>query len=177
MFRAAAIAIVAILIPTVIVATTGDNRCFHDCVVTEEGYGLIRTFEGYSPYVYKDAVGVPTIGFGHAIQSGEHIKVPLMGLEAQELLVHDVTARTEKLNQIIERPLAPSQFDALASFVYNVGFENLERSTLLKRVNAGEDSDVHPEFLLWDHAGGKVLKALWVRRQEEASRYDSGMEQ
>lgn len=147
------------------------ETCFHNCQVDATGYILIKNAEGYSPFIYRDSIGVPTVGFGHAILPGESIPVPLMGDAALRLLQHDVEIRTVKINEFLKVPLAPKQFDALASFGYNVGLANLQRSTLLRLVNTAQHEKVPPQFLLWDKAGGKVLTGLRIRRSAEAKLY------
>jgi len=149
--------------------------CLHNCAVDDTGYALIKDFEGYSPFVYKDSGGVPTVGFGHAILPGEHIKTPLMGADALQLLKHDIARRTPELNRIINVPLATVQFDALTSFAYNVGVAKLRRSTLLRCVNTNHQREVHPQFLRWDTAAGRVLLGLKLRREAEAELYDSAL--
>ena len=151
--------------------------CFHDCEVDDTGYSLIKRFEGFSPFIYKDTVGVPTVGFGHAILPGEDIRTPLMGPDALNLLKNDVGTRTKRINGFVAVPVAPEQFDALASFAYNVGLANLQRSTLLRKVNEGENESVHAQFLLWDKAGGRPLAGLRTRREAEAKLYDEGIAQ
>lgn len=151
------------------------DRCFKDCAVDDTGYGLIKKFEGYSPFVYNDAVGIPTIGFGHVILPGEDIDTPLMGPDALNLLKMDVSRRTGQLNSIIRVSLAYKQFDALASFGYNVGIGRLKTSTLLKKVNSGQHAAVHYQFLRYDKAGDKVLLGLKIRRESEANLYDSAI--
>ncbi len=145
--------------------------CFRNCTVDENGYLLIRQFEGYSAFVYKDVVGIETIGFGHVIRPGEKIKTPLLGPAALKLLEKDVRERTAPLNKMLRVPLETCQFNAIASFSYNVGLGNLQKSTLLKRVNAGKHDDVPMQLMKWDKAGGKVYRGLVVRRETESGFY------
>jgi len=148
--------------------------CLHNCEVDGTGFSLIKTFEGYSPFIYDDVVGVRTVGFGHAVLPGETIRTPLMGPDALALLKKDVTARTGKLNHIIKVELSPYQFDAISSWCYNVGLGNVERSTLLRRMNSGKHNEVPPQFLVWDKAGGLEMTGLRVRRKAEAALYRKG---
>lgn len=149
--------------------------CFHDCKLDSAGFVLIKTAEGYSPFVYKDSVGIDTIGFGHVVRPGEKIKAPLMGSEAVALLDKDIQTRTEKLNKIIKVPLTINQFDALTSFAYNVGVPTLQKSTLLKKVNAEQHDQVHNQFLRYDRAGDRVIRGLRLRREAEATLYDDDL--
>jgi Phage lysozyme len=64
--------------------------CVDNCAVSDAGLALLKHFEGYSPIVYEDAAGYPTIGFGHLIKPGEKIEEPLLGDAAERLLQDDV---------------------------------------------------------------------------------------
>lgn len=68
---------------------------------------------------------------------------------------------------MVEVPLNQNQFDALASFTYNLGETNLSSSTLLKKLNAKDYTGASNEFLKWNRAGGKVLNGLVRRREAE----------
>jgi lysozyme len=58
------------------------------------------------------------------------------------------------------------------SFTYNVGIANLQKSTLLKKVNYNpNDPTIRLEFMKWNKAGGKVLNGLTRRREAEANLY------
>jgi lysozyme len=151
------------------------NPCLGSCTISDQGYQFIEKFEGFSPFVYYDTGGVATVGFGHAIRPGDDIHTPLMGPDALLLLKKDVNERVPQINRLIKVPLFQPQFDALTSFSYNVGVGSLRRSTLLKRVNAGQPREVHPCFLVWDKIDKKPSKGLRIRREEEANLYDSGI--
>ena len=60
-----------------------------------------------------------------------------------------------------------SHFDALVSFAFNVGLGSLQKSTLRMKYNRGEYTEAADEFLKWAKAGGKVLKGLLNRREDE----------
>lgn len=64
-------------------------------------------------------------------------------------------------------PISQSQFDALASLIYNIGCTAFRRSTLLKRLNAYEYDSAANEFCRWNKSGGKVIKGLGRRREAE----------
>jgi len=70
------------------------------------------------------------------------------------------------------REVNQNQFDAVLSFVYNLGITNFKKSTLLKRINNNpNDHDIPYQFSRWNKAGGKVLLGLTRRRKEEAELY------
>jgi hypothetical protein len=64
--------------------------CHGNCEVSEDGRALIKNFEGYSPFRYRDSAGYWTIGVGHLIKSGERIPEPLLGEAAERLLQQDI---------------------------------------------------------------------------------------
>ena len=153
------------------------------------GISLIRFFEGindddlsiigYQPKM--DPVFVWTAGIGHAIiYDGVFLKgienkalayslYPNMTEEdANELLKVDVSIFERKLNRL-NIPLEQNQFDSLISFCFNLGFGAFLNSTLRKRVING--GNIESAFLMWNKAGGKVLRGLTLRRQAEADLY------
>ena len=69
-------------------------------------------------------------------------------------------------------PLSQNQFDALVSWVYNLGNGNLTSSTMLKVLNSGDYAGVPAQIKRWNKAGGKVLEGLTRRRQAEADMFE-----
>jgi lysozyme len=63
--------------------------------------------------------------------------------------------------------LTQGQFDGLVSFSFNVGLGTLQRSTLRQKVLRGDFDGAADEFLKYTKAGGKVLKGLVTRRNDE----------
>lgn len=145
--------------------------CVKTCQLSDSGYALIRTFEGYSPYIYKDSAGLDTIGYGHLILKGEAFKVPLLPADAQLLLERDAGAKIRDVNKAVHVPLNANQFSALVSFTFNVGSGALNSSTLLKRVNAELHSEVPAQLMRWVNAGGKRIQGLVNRRFAEGELY------
>lgn len=73
--------------------------------------------------------------------------------------------------RLISVPLTDGQFDALVSFTYNLGGGALQRSTLRRKINREEHAEVPEQFMRWVWAGGRKLKGLVRRRQEEVNQY------
>jgi len=149
------------------------RKCAEKCKATDAGLALIRSYEGYSPFIYKDAVGLPTIGFGHLIMPGEKFKEPLMQQEADTLLRRDVAVKEADVNRLVYVGLFPGQFDAITSFTFNLGAGALKSSTMLKRVNAEAHHEVPAQIKRWNKAGKKVLRGLTLRREAEARMYQA----
>ena len=75
------------------------------------------------------------------------------------------------VRRLVKVPLNANRFDALVSFTYNCGEGNLAKSTLLKKVNAGDHKGAAAEFHKWNKGGGKVLPGLTRRRASESLLY------
>lgn len=138
---------------------------------SEKAYSLIRQFEGLRLTAYKCPAGVWTIGYGHTsdVVQGIAITKEL----AEEFLRHDIETVENILNA--ECPgLRQCQFDALVSFVFNVGGGNFRKSTLLKKIKVNpNDNSIMDEFLRWVYANGVVMPGLQKRRLAEMKLYFS----
>lgn len=140
--------------------------------VSKTGLNLIKEFEGIRLTAYKCPAGVLTIGIGHTSAAGAPEVVPGMTITAQDaydILNRDLDQYESAINRYVKVPLTQSQFDALVSFVYNVGIGAFQKSTLLKKLNAGQYSSVPGELMKWTKAGGKELPGLVRRRRAEAA--------
>jgi lysozyme len=137
--------------------------------VGKKGLDLIKSFEGLELKAYKDSVGVTTIGYGHTrtAKMGQAITEA----QAEALLRSDLAWVEAAVNKLAKNP-SQDQFDAMVSFVFNLGETNFAKSTLLKKHNAGDFKGAKAEFIRWNKAGGKVLKGLTRRREAEAALYN-----
>ncbi|ABN42257.1 gp53 [Sodalis phage phiSG1] len=133
--------------------------------ISEQGQRLIQDFEACRLEAYPCSARVWTIGYGHtgSVKPGDQITVA----QAEAWLAEDIAAAEKAVNTLVTVPLSQGQFDALCSFVFNVGRPAFASSTLLKKLNAGEVAGAADEFLRWVHAGPKALKGLKRRRTEE----------
>jgi lysozyme len=146
--------------------------------ISKNGVALIELFEGFSPRMYLDSVGLPTIGYGTLIDTAEeqYLKEAVISRsEAEELLIREMAGMERTLNLLLTNiPVNQNQYDALCSFVYNLGTGSLRTSTLLKKMKVNpNDPTIRNEFLKWVYAGGKKLKGLIDRRSREADLYFS----
>ncbi|KVX88761.1 muraminidase [Burkholderia ubonensis] len=132
-----------------------------------QGIELIKHFEGLRLARYLDAVGKPTIGYGHLILPHERFTRPLTPAEADALLRQDLRSAELSLRKLLRVPVTQQQFDALMSFVFNLGSGRLRSSTLLHYLNAGAPARAADQFLVWNKAGGRPLAGLTRRRQAE----------
>jgi len=132
---------------------------------------IITRFEGFSSNPYLCPASIPTIGYGSTRYS-DGIKVqltdePLTENEAMLLLLNTLEIYENSINKNVIAPINQNQFDALVSFVYNVGTGSFTKSTLLKKLNMADYVGASLEFLRWNKAGGKVLNGLTRRRAAE----------
>jgi lysozyme len=88
--------------------------------------------------------------------------------QAEEMLVEELNEYEGYINNMVTVELNQNQYDAMVSWVYNLGGGNLKASTLLRVLNQGEFDGVPAQIMRWNKAGGKVLEGLTRRRQAEA---------
>ena len=131
-----------------------------------EGLALIKKFEGCELKAYQCSAGVWTIGYGHTkdVEEGDTISKD----QAEEMLVEELHEYENYINEYVTAPLSQNQFDAMVSWVYNLGPANLKASTLLKVLNAGDYEGVPAQIRRWNKAGGEILDGLIRRREAEA---------
>tara|TARA_R110000751_G_scaffold177_2_gene783 strand:+ start:798 stop:1268 length:471 start_codon:yes stop_codon:yes gene_type:complete len=139
--------------------------------ISDEGMDLIKAFEGLELEAYQCAAGVWTIGYGYIkdVQDGDAWSED----KAEYMLQRELEEEYEGyVNKLVTVPLNQCQYDALCSFVYNLGGNALKNSTLLIVLNTGQYSAVPEQILRWNKAGGKVLTGLTRRRTAEAALFD-----
>ncbi|EIF8589665.1 lysozyme [Salmonella enterica] len=118
----------------------------------------------YEPY--RDVVGVITVCDGHTgkdIVPGQHYT----DAECDALLNQDLAQVAARIDPLIKASIPNSERAALYSFAYNVGAGAFARSTLLKKLNAGDQDGACNELKRWTYAGGKQWKGLVTRREIE----------
>ena len=133
---------------------------------SNEGISLIQKFEGCELEAYQCSAGVWTIGYGHTKDVVEGMTITKE--QAEQMLVDELHEYENYINEYVTVALSQNQFDALVSWVYNLGPANLKASTMLKVLNAKEYEDVPAQMKRWNKAGGKVLEGLIRRREAEA---------
>lgn len=142
---------------------------------------LIKEFEGFVASPSGDPIGLPTVGYGHLCQTkncGEvPFSFPLTEAEATTLLIDDLKTFEKCVASDIRKSvrLNANQYGALVSWAYNVGCGNVGSSTLISRLNAGQNPNTvaAEELPKWDIAGGKVLPGLVRRRAAEVKLFQT----
>lgn len=139
------------------------------------GISLIKKWEGFVASPKPDPIGLPTVGYGHLCKKSNcaevKYKFPLTTTTATQLLNDDIPAYSGCLAGYLNSTpkLNDNQWAALTSWVFNVGCGNAKTSSLVKRLNKGENPNTvaSEELPKWRLAGGKVLQGLVNRRKDE----------
>lgn len=147
-------------------------------VVSENGLNLVKKFEGLHKVTeegdvraYRCPAGKWTIGYGHTrgVKSGLRVSVD----ECEKMLMEDLHEAGNAVRSAVNVPLSQNQYDALVSFVFNLGSGNFRSSTLLKKLNKGLYEEVPAQIIRWNKArvDGKLieLRGLTRRRTAEAA--------
>jgi lysozyme len=141
--------------------------------LSPRGAELIAEFEGFSSAPYRDPVGVWTQGFGSTKGVGPN-SPPVTRQQALDRMMREVDQTYGAAVNALNLPLNQNQFDALTSFVYNVGPGGIAPSTNVGRaLRAGNYQAAADGLLAWDHAGSQRLPGLTRRRQAERALFMS----
>ena len=147
--------------------------------MSEEGRRVLTRLEGKRNKMYKDVVGLPTVGVGHLLTRSEltsgklyiHGEVIRWGDGLTDSQVDGLLAQDLKGFEDTVSLACPSvsqhEFDALTSFTFNVGKTAFLNSQLLKAIRAGRLADVPAQLRRWNRAGGRVIGGLVARREAE----------
>lgn len=138
------------------------------------GRAAISQREGNVLTAYRDSVGILTIGVGHTSAAGAPTVTPGMVITAKqsdEILSRDLAKFEAAVSGAVKVPLEQNEFDALVSLAFNIGGGAFAKSTLVKKLNAGDRVGAADQFLVWNKAGGRVIKGLTTRRQAERKQF------
>lgn len=137
-------------------------------------YAIIREFEDFRERCYLCPAGVPTIGYGHTGPDAWMGMPPIDIAAAEAMLARDVATCEGQVTSLVHMPITQHQFDALVSFIFNLGPASLKSSTLLRIINSGQPPrSAAPEFSRWVYAKNpttgkaEILPGLVRRREAE----------
>lgn len=136
---------------------------------------LVMPFEGKHLIAYLDPPGIPTICYGHT--SGVTVGRVATEQECDEYLKEDLGKADRAVLKLVKVPLTDERRAALISFVYNAGEGNFARSSMLRKLNAGDTRGACAELSKWVYAGGKKLQGLVRRRAAERELCERGLAQ
>ena len=132
---------------------------------------LIHQFEGFRESPYRCPAGVPTIGYGSTrYADGTPVKLTDKAItreQADAIMRTTLKEYEDAVNRYVSVPINQNEFDALTDFSYNAGAQNLRKSTLLAKLNAGDRTGAAREFDRWVYADGHLLPGLVRRRMAE----------
>lgn len=155
--------------------------------MSSAGVQMLVALEGIDTTIYSDVVGIPTIGVGHVLTQSERasgkivlssgevldIRNGLTQAQVMNLMLDDVMQREGYVNELVKVDLEQHQFDALVSWVFNVGRGAMQGSTLLRRLNSGEYDAIPEEMRRWTKGtiNGKkqTIRGLVNRRNTEVA--------
>jgi len=136
------------------------------------GLAIIKASEGLETEAYPDPgngeTGEPwTIGYGHTrgVRRGDTCSEE----QATAWLREDLGTAEHAVQRLVDVPLSQGQFDALTSFVFNVGRSAFASSTLLRLLNAGDVAGAAEQFKRWNRGADGPLPGLVIRRAAERS--------
>jgi lysozyme len=146
---------------------------------SQQGLDLIKRYETFVSHPYMPTPNdVPTIGYGTTVYpNGKRVSMndaAISEAKAVEYLAHDVEECERDVAQAVRVPLSQGQFDALVSFIYNIGEPNFDSSTMVKLLNAGDYEGAANQFPRWNKQKGRVLNGLTRRRAEEQALFRTG---
>jgi lysozyme len=130
---------------------------------------LVMEVEGLRLSTYADQGGALAVGYGHTVNE----YVTITKEQAEKFLHEDMAIALSGIPADVREKLNENQAAALISFVYNVGTGAFQRSTMLKKLKAGDMKGAEAQFVAWVYytdtkTGHKVLsKGLFRRREAE----------
>jgi lysozyme len=134
--------------------------------VSRSAVELIKAFEGFRPKAARLDDGRWTIGYGHTLTAREGAEIN--EADAEALLLYDMIGASHAVNEFVFAPLTQNQFDALVSFVFNIGVRAFRGSPTLRRLNEGRPLEAAMAMELWrkaDLEGERIVIDALVRRR------------
>lgn len=150
--------------------------------ISENGLKKLTEWEGKRNHVYLDSARLPTIGVGHLLTRSELTSGKIHGVRYVDgitdeqinlLLVEDLKPAEIILKDFVMTKLNQNQYDALVSFVFNVGITAFYNSTLLRKLNEHKLEEVPRQLMRWKYAGGRIAQGLINRRRNEVELFIS----
>jgi len=150
-------------------------------MLSPSGLAAIERREGVKLEMYRDSAGLPTIGCGHLLTRDELRSGKILGEDwrdgitqtaCEQLLRADLNAAIKTVNDLVAVELLQHQFDALVSFVFNIGSGAFQQSTLLRQLNEGQISAVPGQLRRWIYSAGHRDAILVNRSEDEIVQWD-----
>lgn len=148
--------------------------------INDETVKMSKQWEGFRAEAYPDPGskdGTPwTIGYGQTRINGRAVKKGDKITEAEAAKAHEarLVVTAAQVEKLVKVKLSDNQFGALVIFADNIGLSAFEKSTLLKKLNAGDYASVPAELARWVYNDGKRMQGLANRRAAEAGLWARG---
>lgn len=134
-------------------------------ITSDDGIKRLEVREGLRLRAYLDVKGIPTIGVGHT-SPGICLGLVWTPQQAEDALRKDLKRCEDCINLYCCTKLTQFQFDALVSFVFNVGCDAFMHSTMLRKLNQGDIDGAAKEFDRWH-----IPPAVTERRNTEKQQF------
>ena len=134
--------------------------------VSRSAVELIKAFEGFRGKAAQLEDSRWTIGYGHTLTAREGAEIS--EAEAEALLLYDLIGASHAVNEFVYAPLNQNEFDALVSFVFNIGVRAFRGSPTLRRLNEGRPLEAAMAMELWrkaDLEGERIVVDALIRRR------------
>ena len=158
-------------------AVVDDKKDSLNRVMSQKGIEHLKNSEGLRLKAYQDTGDVWTVGYGHTSAAGGlkvYSGLTITNVQAEQLLKDDLARMTYPvIKRLVKVDLTQGQFDALCSFIYNLGEGQVKTSTLIKLLNAKDYKGASNQFGRWVYDNGKKFGGLVTRRQNEKELFDS----
>jgi lysozyme len=135
--------------------------------VSEQGIRLIISHEAWRRESYNDGYGFWTIGVGHTRTKPKRGQRISDG-EVWRLFVEDLRIVEKDIERLVKVRLEQHEYDALVSFIFNIGGSKFKTSTLLRLLNENKKQEAAAQFARWRMSAGQVSNGLIRRRADEA---------
>jgi lysozyme len=112
-----------------------------------------------------------TIGWGHTKNAKPNMTITVA--QAEQFLREDLAWVEDAIDKLVKVPLTQNQHDAVGSLIFNIGGGAFSKSTVLRKLNAGDYRGAADAFLMWDKQRDKQtgkmipLRGLTIRRKKE----------
>lgn len=133
--------------------------------ISGAGLAAVTQHEGMRFNAYLDIAGIPTICVGST--SNVKLGMRASGAECERRLRTDMNYAEHSVKKCVRARITQNQYDALASLVFNIGGSAFCKSTLVRKLNAGDYAGAAREFPRWSYAAGKYSEGLNKRRLAE----------
>lgn len=133
---------------------------------SDDGRKRLILREGKRNKAYRDTKGIWTIGVGHTSMAGPPKVTPSLVItdaEIDEIFSRDLKKYEDTVNKVLTKPVSQKQFDALVSLCFNIGQGAFARSTVVRKINAGDYKGAAEAFMLWN----KPPEIIGRRRTEK----------